>query len=75
MHGQKYDDDYRIRHADEADRWFPLHNKCNAEFDLVPAWVNPTVSSLAFLTATGAGMAVVTGVTRVWNMSSFSGSR
>ncbi|WP_326754579.1 hypothetical protein OIE73_25330 [Streptomyces hirsutus] len=31
-------------------RLFPLHNKCNAEYDLVPAWVNPAiVNRVAFV--------------------------
>ncbi|MFE0171111.1 hypothetical protein ACFWZ2_02245 [Streptomyces sp. NPDC059002] len=41
-----YDRSYRERHPDESGRLFPLHNKCNAHHDLVPAWVNPTVVAL-----------------------------
>ncbi|WP_228386542.1 hypothetical protein [Streptomyces katsurahamanus] len=42
-HYQPYDSDYRAAHSDEPRRMFPLHNKCNASYDLVPSWVNPTV--------------------------------
>ncbi|MEU4872536.1 hypothetical protein [Streptomyces sp. NPDC021608] len=51
--GQRFDGAYRSRHLDESTRWFPLHNKCNATYDLVPAWINPTVAFLALATAAG----------------------
>ncbi|MEU3456142.1 hypothetical protein ABZ671_21485 [Micromonospora sp. NPDC006766] len=47
--GQDYDTGYRAEHWQEADRWFPLHNRCNAGYDLVPAYVNPLVMILAVL--------------------------
>lgn len=43
VHHERYDEAYRDSHAAEFRRIFPLHNKCNAHADLVPAWVNPTV--------------------------------
>ncbi|GAB2443177.1 hypothetical protein [Streptomyces incanus] len=46
-HHQMYDSAYRAVHLAESQRLFPLHNKCNAEYDLVPAWVNPTVVNCA----------------------------
>ncbi|MEV0118301.1 hypothetical protein AB0H77_34515 [Streptomyces sp. NPDC050844] len=46
---EPYDAAYRAQHAAETDRWFPLHNKCNAHFDLVPGWVNPAVVIFAVL--------------------------
>ncbi|MET8170712.1 hypothetical protein ABZT34_41910 [Streptomyces sp. NPDC005329] len=49
LRGQKYDDAYRAEHWREPSRFFPLHNKCNASYDLVPAWVNPTLVLLALL--------------------------
>ncbi|CAL9567841.1 hypothetical protein SUDANB176_04777 [Streptomyces sp. enrichment culture] len=52
LHGQPFDPDYRGEHLDEPLRVFPLHNKCNASYDLVPAWINPTLVCLA-VTATG----------------------
>jgi hypothetical protein len=54
--GHPYDLEYAIQHGKEGSRWFPLHDKCNADYDLVEAWVNPalvilTVLTAAFLTA------------------------
>ncbi|MFE6686397.1 hypothetical protein ACFVFQ_07935 [Streptomyces sp. NPDC057743] len=46
---ESYDGAYRSQHAAETDRWFPLHNKCNADFDLVPSWVNPALAICATL--------------------------
>ncbi|MFG2571649.1 hypothetical protein [Streptomyces sp. NPDC048481] len=51
--GQPFDSAYRAGHLTESTRWFPLHNKCNASYDLVPAWINPTVASLTLATAAG----------------------
>ncbi|MCX5370292.1 hypothetical protein [Streptomyces sp. NBC_00103] len=53
LKGQKYDDAYRAEHWREPSRVFPLHNKCNASYDLVPAWVNPMLVLLAFLAVAG----------------------
>ncbi|GAB2650637.1 hypothetical protein [Kribbella swartbergensis] len=41
--GQVYDRVYRRENFDEYTRWFPLHDRCHAGYDLVPAWVNPTL--------------------------------
>ncbi|MFF1544289.1 hypothetical protein [Streptomyces sp. NPDC058291] len=49
--GQEYDDVYRAEHWREPSQVFPLHNRCNASYDLVPAWVNPTLVLLALLAA------------------------
>ncbi|MGW5093196.1 hypothetical protein ACWEQ1_02520 [Streptomyces nodosus] len=40
---QPYDKAYWDSHAEEFGKFFPLHNKCNAHFDLVPVWVNPAI--------------------------------
>lgn len=52
-HHQPYDETYRRAHLDDWSRLFPLSNKCNAGYDLVPVWVNPTVAvfSLTFVAA------------------------
>jgi uncharacterized membrane protein YfcA len=47
--GVRYDHAYRAEHWREPSRWFPLHNKCNAHHDLVPAFVNPTLIAVAVL--------------------------
>ncbi|MFF1441871.1 hypothetical protein [Streptomyces sp. NPDC058295] len=49
LKGQKYDDAYRTEHWREPSQFFPLHNKCNASYDLVPFWVNPMLVLLALL--------------------------
>ncbi|MBP0461165.1 hypothetical protein [Streptomyces montanisoli] len=46
-HHQRYDDAYRAAHEQQARGLFPLHDKCNAQYDLVPAWVNPAMVSCA----------------------------
>ncbi|MFI8947702.1 hypothetical protein ACIGO6_14420 [Streptomyces sp. NPDC053750] len=64
-HGVRYDDVYRAAHWEEFSRWFPLHSKCNEDFDLVPAWVNPAIVFFALLAAVGVlclAAAVVTAV-------------
>ncbi|MFK0050062.1 hypothetical protein ACIQU4_39340 [Streptomyces sp. NPDC090741] len=61
--GDFYDDAFRAKHLD--DPLFPLHNWCNADQDLVPSWVNPTVAGLAVLCAVCLVMTMVLGVARV----------
>ncbi|WP_405686527.1 hypothetical protein [Streptomyces sp. NBC_00057] len=51
LEGQTYDSAYREENWQEPSRLFPLHNKCNASYDLVPAWINPTIVCLAVATA------------------------
>ena len=48
---QYLNDEYREDHHDEYVRLFPLHARCNADFDLVPSWVNPTVGLCLVLLA------------------------
>ncbi|GGW43454.1 hypothetical protein [Streptomyces caelestis] len=52
-HGARYDEAFREAHAEEFNRWFPLHSKCNENFDLVPAWVNPAIVFFTLLAAIG----------------------
>ncbi|MEH0937813.1 hypothetical protein [Micromonospora psammae] len=61
--GQHYDTGYRAEHWREPGRWFPLHNRCNAGYDLVPTYVNPSLVVLAVLTLGCAVMAVTLTVT------------
>ncbi|MGW0737773.1 hypothetical protein [Streptomyces sp. NPDC002851] len=65
--GVRYDEDYRAEHWREPSRWFPLHNKCHADYDLVPAFVNPTLVAVAVLLlgcAVGAVAAAIASRTR-----------
>jgi hypothetical protein len=50
-HHQPYDDAYYQAHRDDYHRLFPLSSKCNADYDLVPAWVNPTIAVFLLLLA------------------------
>ena len=47
--GQPLDTEYRRLNWEEPGRYFPLHNKCNADYDLVPFWLNPALVFLALL--------------------------
>ncbi|MCW5253617.1 hypothetical protein [Streptomyces sp. SHP 1-2] len=47
--GETYDRAYRRANFREYTRWFPLHDKCHAGYDLVPAWVNPVFIALLVL--------------------------
>lgn len=47
--GQMYDEFYRSENWREPSQLFPMHNKCNADFDLVPFWVNPALAVFAVL--------------------------
>ncbi|MEV3927958.1 hypothetical protein [Streptomyces sp. NPDC049944] len=44
-----FDDTWNAAHYLESQRLFPLHAKCGATVDLVPAWVNPTIVVLLLL--------------------------
>ena len=47
---QVVDENYRAQNWQEPSRFFPLHDKCNAGYDMVPIWVNPTLVILSVLT-------------------------
>ncbi|MFB7978155.1 hypothetical protein [Streptomyces vinaceus] len=59
----QYDATFVMAHQDDPP--FPLHNWCNAGHDLVPSWVNPTVTGLAVLTAVCLAVTAVTGAARI----------
>ena len=49
-HHQEYDQEYRTTHPEHAGKnIFPMSNKCNAEYDMVPFWINPAVFGFALL--------------------------
>ncbi|WP_037840738.1 hypothetical protein [Streptomyces sp. NRRL F-5126] len=50
-HHQVYDGAYRAAHEQQGRSLFPLHDKCNAHYDLVPAWVNPAIVGCAVVAA------------------------
>jgi hypothetical protein len=50
-HGQRYDDVFWESHSEKFQKLFPLHNKCNEHYDMVPAWVNPSIVVLTLLAA------------------------
>jgi hypothetical protein len=39
--GQPLDDVYRHEHWQEPGQFFPMHDRCNADYDLIPWWINP----------------------------------
>lgn len=43
QHRQHFDDAFWDAHHHEWSTWFPLHRMCNADYDLVPFWVNPAL--------------------------------
>ncbi len=62
--GQHYDHQYRAEHWREPSRWFPMHNRCNADHDLVPVWVNPAIVVLRVLIVVCVGGTVWAAVSR-----------
>ncbi|MEU6222566.1 hypothetical protein [Streptomyces sp. NPDC047042] len=62
--GRPVDERYRAEHWREPGQWFPLHNKCDADYDLVPAWVNPALVVLTLLIVVCVGAAVWSAATR-----------
>ena len=49
-HHQEYDQEYRTSHPEHANKKiFPMSNKCNADYDMVPLWINPAVVGFALL--------------------------
>ena len=61
-HGQTVDESYQEHHLQDASHWFPLHSRCNAHYDLVPAWVNPAIVISAAAAGTFMVTAVVVGI-------------
>jgi len=61
--GQILDDGYRSENWKEPGQFFPLHNKCNANYDMVPAWINPTLVFFAVLTVLLLGAFITATVT------------
>ncbi|WP_433341131.1 hypothetical protein [Streptomyces sp. CA-253872] len=47
--GQEYDSACLRAHFAEYTRWFPLHDRRHAGYDLVPAWLNPLLIALPAL--------------------------
>jgi hypothetical protein len=45
--GRVLDRNFRLLHPHDGSLYFPLHNRCDAAYDLVPTWVNPALSALA----------------------------
>lgn len=62
--GQRVDEEYRAEHWREPGEWFPMHNKCNPGYDLVPVWVNPGIVVLTLLIVVCVGAAMWSAVRR-----------
>ncbi|MFE2132712.1 hypothetical protein ACFW9X_05640 [Streptomyces sp. NPDC059466] len=63
--GQPFDASYRQGLGPQPSGPFPLHNMCNASYDLVPGWVNPTLACLAVIVTGSLIATVVTGVVQL----------
>ncbi|MEU6536878.1 hypothetical protein [Streptomyces sp. NPDC047000] len=81
VHHEYYDSTYTGAHAAEFRKLFPLHNKCNAHFDLVPPWVNPflVVCTVVVVAAVAVllrfGITHLTGLPGRWFRQRSGGSR
>ncbi|WP_055524980.1 hypothetical protein [Streptomyces graminilatus] len=62
--GRPLDERYRAEHWREPGRLFPLHNKCDADYDLVPVWVNPAIIGLTLLIVVSVGVGLWRAVAR-----------
>jgi len=71
--GQILDDGYRSQNWKEPGQLFPLHNKCNAYYDIIPAWVNPTLVTFALLTLVLLGAFIVSIITS-WKRRAYRSS-
>ncbi|MFI9051563.1 hypothetical protein [Streptomyces sp. NPDC053427] len=65
VHHESYDHAYRTSHVEEIGRLFPLHNKCNAGYDMVPAWVNTTVVACAVISLAALAVLLWFGATQL----------
>ncbi|WP_217255154.1 hypothetical protein [Streptomyces sp. AC602_WCS936] len=65
--GEPYDRAYRRANFEEYTRWFPLHDKCHAGYDLVPVWVNPVFVALLVLALVCLGYTVGLAVVQLRN--------
>ena len=63
--GRPMDEQYRAEHWREPGQWFPMHNKCNADYDLVPMWVNPAIVVLTLLIVVCVGAGLWSAVSRL----------
>lgn len=62
--GEIYDEDYRSQNWQEPTQIFPMSNKCNANFDLVPFWINPALVFFALLALTCLTLLTVSSIQR-----------
>ncbi|GGW16958.1 hypothetical protein GCM10018980_10510 [Streptomyces capoamus] len=63
--GQRFDESYREGLGPQPSGPFPLHNMCNASYDLVPSWVNPMLACLAVIVTGSLIATVVTGIVQL----------
>jgi hypothetical protein len=65
VHHEYYDAAYADAHAAEFRKLFPLHDKCNAQFDLVPSWVNPFLVVCAVVVTAAVAVLLRFGITHL----------
>jgi hypothetical protein len=68
VHHEYYDSAYADAHAAESQKLFPLHNRCNAHFDMVPAWVNPSLVVCAVITMVAAAVLLRFGIAHLTSL-------
>ncbi|RJQ92531.1 hypothetical protein [Amycolatopsis panacis] len=47
---QPFDRAYLSQHRQDTGQLFPRHDLCNADYDLVPGWINPALVIFAVVT-------------------------
>lgn len=65
--GRVLDRNFRLLHPHDGSMYFPLHNRCDAAYDIVPAWVNPSMSALAAVLALSLAGALISRSMRARN--------
>lgn len=48
----RFDRDYLDQHWQDYSQFFPMSQKCNADYDMVPGWVNPALVIFAVAAVT-----------------------
>ncbi|WP_260635203.1 hypothetical protein [Streptomyces angustmyceticus] len=69
VHHERYDAAYWDSHAEEFRKVFPLHNKCNAHYDLVPAWINPAIVTCAVISLAAVAVLLWFGTTHLTRLT------
>lgn len=72
---QTLDRSYLDQHYREFGQLFPMRNKCNADYDLIPGWINPALVVFAVVTVVCLIGAVAATVRLIQDFRSFGPRR